>query len=358
MPATKSAHALRPQPALLFPPGAALAVTLFVGGLALGWFSSTRNHPDSPDSAAAAAPSPPLTHLVSDTSSHVRGTPAGHAHPLLFCNASMAADATGKLKVAVENELKSQQAKGSIAHAAVVFRDLEAGTGFAIDGDKPYHPASLLKLPLAIAWMRKAELDATALDGAVPYGQNTARESAFTEGALVFGQSYTARDLLGRMIRWSRNDAKAALAQQIGEPAVRAVYRDLGMPWPFANPEADALLSVNDYSRLFRSLYDASIVRSKAADELLTMLNRTDFSPALVSGVPQGVEVAHKWGHRLLRDPTPEATHHLHDCGIVYKPGRPFLLCVMTAGMDQTVLAAAIAEVTRVVWRHLDGGNK
>lgn len=344
MPAAKPQTALRPAPTPVLSPGIAVSIALFLAGLVVGW---TVAGTDPAQSTVPAGDNAAIAGAVSQ----VRGRPTAHSHPLLFCDDASGAQRHAVLRTQVQVVLDKHLRSGALARAAVSVRDLETGAGFAIGGDDKYHPASLLKLPLAIAWMRKAEADPAALTRPLLYDMQTLRESAKATGALVTGQSYTAQDLLERMVRWSRNDAKAVLAREIGDAALKAVYDDLAITWPYDNPDADALLSVNDYSRLFRALYNASVLRADTADKLLQLLTRTEFPQALVAGLPAGTEFAHKWGMRTLQNPSGNERVHLHDCGIVYQPGRPLLLCAMSAGRSDPELAAVLAEVARTVWQ-------
>jgi hypothetical protein len=80
---------------------------------------------------------------------------------------------------------------------------------------------------------------------------------------------------------------------------------------------------------------------------LLQLLAESEHRAALPSGVPAGVQVSHKWGHRLI--PGTEERHHFHDCGIVHLPERPLLLCVLTEGRREVDLHALIGQIARVV---------
>jgi hypothetical protein len=61
--------------------------------------------------------------------------------------------------------------------------------------------------------------------------------------------------------------------------------------------------------------------------------------------------VAHKFG---IRDIAGEQEKQFHDCGIVYYPKRPYLLCVMTRGNDIQQAIAFIREVSRRVYDQVD----
>ncbi|MBM4345000.1 MAG: serine hydrolase [Deltaproteobacteria bacterium] len=326
-----------------------MSLALFLGGLAVGWTVAVqRGAPVGPSAE------PALQHEgaagLPQAVTQVRGRPTAHSHPLLFCDDPSGDGRYSSVRGAVQSVIDRHVQRGAVTRAAVAVRDLESGAGFVLGGDDRYHPASLLKLPLAIAWMRRLQADPGALQRPLLYDMETLRESAQAPGALVTGQSYSAQDLLERMIRWSRNDAKAVLARELGDVALKAVYDDLAIPWPYGDPNSDMLLSVSDYSRLFRALYDASVVHGGAADQLLQLLARTEFANGLQAGMPPGTEFAHKWGMRLLPKPAGNERVHLHDCGIVYPPGRPLLLCAMSAGRSEGELLAALAEIGRAVW--------
>jgi len=42
----------------------------------------------------------------------------------------------------------------------------------------------------------------------------------------------------------------------------------------------------------------------------------------------------------------------LHDCGIVYYPQRPYVICVMTKGRDLDVLKNVIKGISEIVYEH------
>ncbi len=76
----------------------------------------------------------------------------------------------------------------------------------------------------------------------------------------------------------------------------------------------------------------------------------------VVAGVPSTVDVAHKFGERttLASDTESTETKQLHDCGIVYFPENPYLLCVMTRGTDFKVLEGIISDISRMVYEEVD----
>jgi hypothetical protein len=49
---------------------------------------------------------------------------------------------------------------------------------------------------------------------------------------------------------------------------------------------------------------------------------------------------------------------HFHDCGIVYYPKHPYLLCVMTQGQDPETLENAIAEISKFTYTQVKNQYK
>ena len=79
-------------------------------------------------------------------------------------------------------------------------------------------------------------------------------------------------------------------------------------------------------------------------------LAQSDFNDGLRRGVPSSIAVAHKFGERFLES----GERHLHDCGIIYHPTNPYLLCVMTRGTDFDALSALIGDISKEVFTAID----
>jgi formylmethanofuran dehydrogenase subunit D len=81
-------------------------------------------------------------------------------------------------------------------------------------------------------------------------------------------------------------------------------------------------------------------------------MSAASFSGGLISGVPAGVSVSHKFGEKVIDASVP--TLQLHDCGIVYHPRTPYLLCVMSQGRDYDELSSFIGDVSKTVYRSVE----
>jgi len=115
-------------------------------------------------------------------------------------------------------------------------------------------------------------------------------------------------------------------------------------------------MSVKEYASFFRILFNASYLNRDMSTKALRILSAVDYKNGIVAGVPSSVRVVHKFGERTL-GPKLE-TKQLHDCGIVYYPNHPYLLCVMTRGSSFESLNEIVTDVSRLIYRELDSQYK
>lgn len=253
--------------------------------------------------------------------------------------------------------LRTRIESGAIGAYAIYFRDLVNGPAFGIDEYAKFVPASLLKLPLVLAFLAEEEdrpgllQQAVAYDGdeAVPIVQ-TVRSGV----SLERGRAYTVETLLENVLRYSDNASYLALRRYQrstpdGDARLLQTYRELGIVNP--NDPLDQTVTVRGYASLFRLLYNVSYLDAELSERALRWLAESSFKDGLVAGVPPGTVVAHKFGERALDGADASVgTRQFHDCGIVYYPKNPYLLCVMTRGEDFAPLIETVRTVSSRVY--------
>lgn len=85
------------------------------------------------------------------------------------------------------------------------------------------------------------------------------------------------------------------------------------------------------------------------SERALNLLSRVEFNEGISKGLPSNTIFAHKFGERELAN----GVSQLHDCGIVYYPGHPYVICVMTRGSDFKTLSDTIAEISRITFSEI-----
>lgn len=259
-------------------------------------------------------------------------------------------------------EFIAQKTDGGKASAmAVYFRALNSGRWVAVNENTAFEPASLLKVPIVIAYYQLAKSNPSILTKKILFPGKVDDEfvsNITSSKTLKAGSAYTVAELLEYMIIYSDNDARTLLVQNMDQDALYKIFTDLGITLSKdvkGLNTSDATMSAKTYASFFRVLYSATYLDKIFSEKALELLTRTEFTQGLVAGVPSHITVAHKFGERASRENTQSAiTRELHDCGIVYYPEHPYLLCVMTQGHDFTQLANVIAGLSRLVYTEAD----
>jgi beta-lactamase class A len=263
------------------------------------------------------------------------------------------------LKVAIENFAARKSREGSVEDISIYFRNLNTSQWVAVNAEERFAPASMLKVATLIATLAAVEEDTSLPNKRVRVGQTTdeQKEQEFypPSDPVQTGGVYTVQDLIERLIRESDNLANVALVSVAGSERLNRVYDELSLLPPKQGREEG--YTASEYSRLYRTLYNGTLLSRQSSEYALQLLSKTAFSKGIVNGLPEEVRVSHKFGvHTVVSDPGTEAEmtrHELHDCGIVYYPGAPYFVCVMTRGEKFEELEGVLSEASRIIWEEV-----
>ena len=254
--------------------------------------------------------------------------------------------------------IDEQKRAGVIAGATVYFQDLNFGPTFGINDTVDFAPASLLKLPIVLAYMNLEESRPGTLEQLVVYNGhfNDAGQTYVPIVHLEVGKRYAIKELLFNTLAYSDNASLDLLIGYLAQvpssdTSLYQTFQDLGTINPLS-PE-DQTIDVHTLGGLFRILHNASYLSPESSEKIITWLSQSTFTDGLVAGVPAGVDVAQKFGERQEGSDVSISTQ-FHDCGIVYYPSNPYTLCIMTSGRDTKELVKVIAEISRRVYEEVD----
>ena len=254
-----------------------------------------------------------------------------------------------QIKKIIDDKIEDNQA----IYVSVYFRDMFNGPWFGINEQDGFAPASLLKVPVMIAYLKCAEQNPEILKTNLMYEKEIddhISQNILPDKKLEPGKAYKVEDLIERMIKYSDNTAKTLLFAYIGEDTIDKIYTDMGLVVPGIRNKND-LITIKNYSTFFRVLFNASYLNREMSEKALEILSKTTFKLGIEAGVPKDVVVAHKFAERgdLVTN-----TMQVHDCGIVYYKDRPYLLCVMTYGRDFKTLSNIIKDISSVVYEKME----
>ena len=252
--------------------------------------------------------------------------------------------------------IQEQTEAKHVSLVAVYYRDLSSGPTFGIESQEKFAPASLLKVPLLLTYLSLAESDRNLLKKQIAFKGTTDLLAQSSSGSSVLepNKAYTIDSLLDRMVIDSDNLSYVILVNSLKElypkqSPLTETMLDLGLVNP-RNPSEDTI-TVKAYASIFRQLYNSSYLSPEMSEKALEILSKADYSRGLVAGVPTGTRVAHKFGER---GDLPNNEQQLHDCGIVYYPDNPYLICIMTRGDDMQELETVIKNISEKVYKEVD----
>lgn len=245
--------------------------------------------------------------------------------------------------------------KDQVEDVSVYFHDLVSGSWFGINENNQYAPGSLLKIPIMIAYLKLAEQHPELLAKKIVYTyarDENALQLFKPSRALEINSAYAVDDLIYQMIVYSGNNSKNLLLDNINEQALLAIFSDLGISIPPENIED--FVTARSFSNIFERLYSVTYLNKTMSEKALTLMAKSEYSEGLVAGVPSDIITAHKYGEFLSPLRGNSADSEFHDCGIVYYPNEPYILCVMTRGHDWQAQQATIRLVSKIVYQKVD----
>lgn len=260
-----------------------------------------------------------------------------------------------KVDALIESKLKA----GEASTVSVFFRDLNSGHRFGIREQEPFSPESLLKLPLMVAYFKWAESYPNVLKHKIPYAGNKEEGGLQRTKAarpLEKGKSYAVDDLILRMIAYDDIDAHALLMANLPPGYLDRVFKDIYTNYDPA--KKDDAVTFSAYASFFRVLYNSSYLSNEMSEKALRYLSRSAFRDGVVVGIPSNVDCAIKFGERAMQADAGRGNEkemkQLHEFGIIYYPGRPYLMGVMARGVDSGKLTNVIREVTTLIYEEID----
>jgi beta-lactamase class A len=280
-------------------------------------------------------------------------------NPLLECDSANFEQDNNlyNLKTKIETVIKIHSDNGDSSFTSVYYRDLNNGPWIGIDEKEDFSPSSLIKVPLMIVYYKMAETDPSILQKTLKYSEpyDYNNQNFQPQITIVPEQEYTIEQLIESMIIYSDNAAYTLLSNNLDAQVIIKTYNDLGVDISkgLSNPSGN-ILSVKAYASFFRILYNASYLSPIMSEKALNLLSQVKFKQGINAGVSSSLTVAHKFGERQYLDTKQK---QLHDCGIVYLPGKPYLICIMTRGNDFTRLTAVIKDISSVIYKHFPAAN-
>lgn len=228
-------------------------------------------------------------------------------------------------------------------NVSVYFEYLPTGSNIAINKNAEFYPASLLKVPVAMAVAKKKERGDWKWSNELvlmPADKDDRFGTLYKESS---NSKHTIENVVGRSLLDSDNTAHFMLVRNLEIEEIEDVYEHIGLK-DFLSSSGN--LSAKRYSVIMRALYNSSYLSEENSQKLLSYLSRSPFKEYIESGLPQGVVFSHKIGIDKDKDV-------FLDSGIVHAERRPYLLTVMIKTKDEQRAKEEMKDISENVFNYV-----
>jgi beta-lactamase class A len=247
------------------------------------------------------------------------------------------------------------------AVVGVAIVDLTDQRAFYLNADAVYPTASTIKIAVLAELYRQHEHGSGAKLGDL-YTVN-AKDGVGTEGILQSMSAgvsrITNRDLALLMVSLSDNSATNVLIDRVGMDNVNGWLAQLGLERTrlrrhmldvkAAQEGRENTATPRELATMLQALHSGRVFDKATTDEFFKMLStqKSSYIPRLL---PTDLTIANKPGSL-------DAVRN--DAGIVFVPGRPFAIAVMTTfARDELDAEQCIARIARAAWSYFDRVGK
>ncbi|MGL2965970.1 serine hydrolase [Flavobacterium sp. XGLA_31] len=264
--------------------------------------------------------------------------------PILWVDEDCESDKLAATKQKITEIIEKYKQSGNVNNASVYLRS--NGVWTSVNPDEKYEPGSLFKVPILIAVLKMEENNPGFLNKVVTYNQEvaTGKNVRFVSKAIVLGKSYSIRELLTYMIKYSDNAATILLEKYMEPKTLQKLFKDLGVEVPnlYANKY---YFNAHDYTLFMRAIFNAGYLTISNSEYAAELLSECDFEDGIVKGLPPHTKIAHKFGESGT-----ETEKQLHESAVVYIDDKAYMITVMTKGKDMKTLSALLSEISSTVY--------
>ena len=239
---------------------------------------------------------------------------------------------------------------------AVAIEDLTTGDHYFLRENEVFAQASSIKITvLADLYLQAQQGKLKLTDVYTVQSSDLVPDSDIMNGLTPGVTRVTLRDLATMMVAVSDNAATNVLIDRVGMTNVNAMLDSLGlthtrlrrkmMDLEAAKQGRENISTPREVMMLLDAIYHGKVLNKESTEDFFKMLstNKDSFIPR---DLPAGLKVANKPGEL-------EAVRN--DSGIVFVEGRPYVICVMTAFLNNERDGEdAISKVSLETWRLFD----
>ena len=269
-----------------------------------------------------------------------------YVRPILFVEDKCESENLMGIKQTISQIIERYKTNEGVTNTSVYLREYSQNEWMCINENETYEPGSLFKVPVLIAILKMNEKNPGFLNKKIKYEKiiTLDKNVAFVSKTIQLGQTYTIRELLTYMIKYSDNAATILVENNMSTEVLQKLFSDVGIEVP--NVYATKyLFNVRDYSIFMRIIYNVGYLTMEDSEFAAELLTQCDFKDGIVKGIPKNIKLSHKFG-----ESGNQIEKQLHETAIVFLEGKPYLLTIMTKGKNNNTLCKLIAEISNAVY--------
>lgn len=234
----------------------------------------------------------------------------------------------------------------------VYFEYLPSGVSIGENDTQEFIVVSLLKVPLVMAVYKNIEQGTNRPGDMLTIAKADQDNKFGTLWEKPVGTKISLKNAIRLTLADSDNTAKNVLGDTLTSDDIADVFDYLDLPKD--SKGQNIVVSPKDYSSILRSLFLSSYLSKEHSNEILSFLTQSKFTDKLPAGIPTNIPVAHKIGVYDAGDDSPQV---YTDCGIVYVPERPYILCMMSQATESKARQYMVG-VSRMIYTYVSMANK
>jgi len=251
------------------------------------------------------------------------------------------------LKKALTKQLKQLKEQGTIQDASIYLWSFKNSEWMSVNDQVKYHPASLLKVPLLMVYLRMAEVQPEILKHQLtlqPSDLSSIGPQYYIYNQIEPGKPYTIHELLYYMTAFSDNRAAWLLASRQNFEQVKQLFANFGLTPPDQENQ-NYTITTREYASFFKALFNSSYLSPAFSQYAAELLSNCAFQEGFATAFPEDTKMWHKFGEWKANDQSFE----LHESGIVYIKNDPYLLTIMTKGDQREPLVNSLQLLAKTV---------
>jgi len=184
----------------------------------------------------------------------------------------------------------------------VFVMDLDSGDYFSLNGDSAFPAASMIKVPILVAFFQDVDAGKVRLDEVLTLQQADLASGSGEMQYAGVGTQYSALETVTNMIVTSDNTATNMIIRRLGGiEVVNQRMQEWGLQQTvlynlLPDLEGTNLLSPKELSTLIAQVSHGELVSMKSRDRLFHIMEKTVNNSLLPASLGEGASIAHKTG--------------------------------------------------------------